>query len=44
MSLRALAQPPLELRGEYRMSVGRVGADDDDDVRLHDGVEGLGAG
>ena len=36
--LRALAQPPLHLRGEHRVAVGRVRADDDDDVRLHDGV------
>ena len=40
----ALPQPPLQLRGEHRMAFGRVRADDDDDVRLHHGVEGLRAG
>ena len=34
--LGALAQPPLHARGEDRMPVGRVGADDDDDVGLVD--------
>ena len=42
--LRALAQAPLHLRGEHRMALGRIRADDHDDVRLHDGVEFLRAG
>jgi hypothetical protein len=41
--LRALAQPALHLRGEDRMAIGRIGADDDDDVGLLDRVEILGA-
>ena len=42
--LRALAQPALELRGEHRMALGRIGADDHDHVRLHHGRELLRAG
>ena len=32
--LRALAQPFLHMRGEDRMAVGRIGADDDDHVGI----------
>ena len=42
--LGALAQPLLHARGEHRMGVGRVGADDQDDVGMLDRVEILGAG
>ena len=42
--LRALAQAPLHLRGEHRMAVGRVRADDHDHVGLHDRIELLRAG
>ena len=42
--LGALAQAPLHPRGEHRVAVGRVGADDHDHVGLLDGVEVLRAG
>ena len=42
--LGALAQPLLQPRAEDRMTVGRVGADDDDDVGLLHRVEVLRAG
>ena len=42
--LRALAQPALHLRGEHRMPVGRIGADDHDHVGLHHRIEVLRAG
>ena len=42
--LRALAQAALHLRGEHRMAVGRIGADDHDHVGLHDRIEILRAG
>ena len=41
--LRALAEPPLHPAGEDRMAVGRIGTNEDDDVRCHDAVEILGA-
>ena len=41
---RALAQAALHLRGEYRMTVGGIGADDENHVGLHDRVEILRAG
>ncbi len=41
---RAGAQPPLHLRGEDGVRVGRVGADHHHHVRVVDGVEVLGAG
>ena len=40
----ALAQPLLHARGEHRMAVGRIGADDHDHVGLLDRVEVLRAG
>ena len=40
----ALAQPLLHARGEHRVAVGRVGADDQDDVGMLDRVEILRAG
>ena len=40
---RPLAQPALQLRREHRMSLRRIGADDDDHVGLHDRIERLGA-
>ncbi len=40
----ALAQAALHLRGEHRVRLRRVGADDDDDVGIHDAVERLRAG
>ena len=42
--LGALAQPLLHLRGEHGMGVGRIGADDQDDVGLVDRIEILRAG
>ncbi len=42
--LRALAQPALQLRAEYRMRIRRIGPDDHDNVGLHHRGEGLGAG
>ena len=42
--LRALAQPLLQPRGEDRMAVGRIGAEDDDHVAVLDRVEILRAG
>ena len=42
--LRALTQTLFQLRGEHRMRLGRVRADDNDRVRLLDGVEGLRTG
>ncbi len=42
--LRALAQAALHLRGEHRMAIGRIRADDHDDVGLHDRIEILRAG
>jgi hypothetical protein len=42
--LGALAQPLLETRGEHRVPVGRVCADDHDYVGLFDAVEILRAG
>ena len=42
--LRALAQALLHPRGEHRVSVGRIGADDHDHVGLFDRVEILRAG
>ena len=42
--LRAFAQPLLHARGEHRVAVGRVGADDHDHVGLLDRLEGLRAG
>ena len=42
--LGALAQPLLHARGEHRVAVGRVGADDHDHVGMLDRVEILGAG
>ena len=42
--LGAVAQAPLHVRGEHRVGVGRVGADDHDHVGVLDGVEVLGAG
>ena len=42
--LRARAQALLQARGEDRMRVGRIGADDDDDVGLVDRLEILRAG
>ena len=42
--LRALTQAALHLRCEHRVAIGRVGADDDDDIGLHHRIEGLGAG
>ena len=42
--LRALAQALLHARGEHRMAVGRVGADDEHDVGVLDGIEILRAG
>lgn len=41
---RALAQAALELRAEYRVGVGGVGADHQHHVGLHHRVETLGAG
>jgi hypothetical protein len=41
--LRALAQSALELRPEHRVTVDRVRAADDDDVRLLYRRESLGA-
>ncbi len=41
--LRALTQPLLHAAGEDRMSVGRIGADDEDDISLHHAVEVLRA-
>ncbi len=41
--LRSLPQAPLEARGEDRMAIGRVGANDHDDIRLFDTIEILGA-
>ena len=38
------AQALLHARGEDRMAVGRIGADDEDDVAVFDAVEVLGAG
>lgn len=40
----ALTEPLLEARAEHRMPVGRVGADDDDDIGMLDRVEILRAG
>ena len=37
--LRPFAQPSFEPRGEYRMRVGRIGADHHDDVGVIDGLE-----
>jgi hypothetical protein len=42
--LGALAQPFLHPRAEYRMRVGRVGADQHHHVGMLDGIEILGAG
>ena len=42
--LGALPQPLLQPRGEHRMPVGRVGADDHHDIGMIDAVEILGAG
>ena len=42
--LGAFAQPALHARGEHRMTIGRIGADDHDHVGLIDGVEILRAG
>ena len=42
--LGALAQPLLHARGEHGVPVGRVGANDHDDVGMLDRVEILGAG
>ena len=42
--LGALAQPLLHARGEYGMRVGRIAADDQDDVGLVDRIEILRAG
>ncbi len=42
--LRAFAQPALHARSEHRMAVGRIGADDHHHIRLHYGIEILGAG
>ena len=42
--LRALSQPPLHLRGEHRMTLGRIRADEHDHIGLHDGHERLRAG
>jgi hypothetical protein len=42
--LRALAQPLLHARGEDGVAVGRVGADQQNDIRLLDAVEILRAG
>jgi len=42
--LGAFAQAALHLRRKHRMPLGRVRADDDDDVGFHDRVEILGAG
>ena len=42
--LGALAQPLLQPRGKDRMAVGRVGADDDDDIGVLDRIEILRAG
>ena len=39
--LRALTHAALQLRAEHRVRFGGVGTDDEDDVRLHDAVEGL---
>ena len=44
MSFAPCAQPLLHPRREHRVGVGRVGADDHDDVGLVDGLEVLGAG
>ena len=41
---RAFTQALLHARGEHRMAVGRVGADDHDDVGLVDALEVLRAG
>ncbi len=40
----ALAQTAFHQRSENRMAVGRVGADYQNHVGLHDRIEGLGAG
>ena len=40
----ALAQPLLHARGEHRVAIGRVGADDHDHVGLLDRIEVLRAG
>ena len=42
--LGALAQPLLDLRADDRMRVGRIAADDENDIGLVDGVEILRAG
>ncbi len=42
--LGALAQTLLHARGEHRMRVGRIGADDDDHVGVVDRVEILRSG
>ena len=41
--LRAFAQSPLHSRGEHRMPIGRVRTNHDEDIRLGDRVEVLGA-
>ena len=41
---RARAQALLEARAKNRMGVGRIGADDDHDIRFFDGLEILRAG
>ena len=40
----ALTQAPLHLRREHGMSVGGIGADDEDHVGFHHGIEILSAG
>ena len=42
--LGALAQAAFQPAGEDGMAIGRIGADDDDDVSGHHAVEILGAG
>src|SRR5690606_36969180 len=42
--LRALAQALLHARGENRVSIRGIGADDHDDVRVVDGIEVLRSG
>ncbi len=41
---RTLADPLLHAAAEHRMGVGRVGAHDQDDIRVHDGIKRLGTG